>query len=143
MYQRANKDFSITALRRHYTDPHGLYNALRAYDSIYFDTLSQCWLATGHAAITTILADSRFSSKLGTNSTTPITSISKQMLFMDGEAHLQAQGVMLKPLARMVKQMPADMRSFAHSALTARQKAGEMDLVSDFASTVSLLAIAH
>jgi cytochrome P450 len=143
MYQSANKDFTITALRRHYTSPHGLYDVLRAHDSIYFDVSSQCWLVTGQAPVVTILGDSRFSSGLGANSIPQMASISKQMLFMDGEMHQRAQSVMLRPLAQMVKKMPADIKTFAHTALDSLQKTGEMDVVKEFASPVSLLAIAH
>lgn len=150
MQQITQKDYSLSALRRHYTNPHELYNALRAYDSIYFDASSKCWLVTGHAAIVAILNDPRFSSHLGsasptqTPSVSPLQkSVSKQFLFLDGEAHQRAQGVMLRPLAQMVKKMPLDIRTYVSSILEKIQSKGEIDVVKDFASPVSLLIIAH
>lgn len=139
----AQKGFSITTLRRHYTEPHEHYNALRSHDSVYFDASSQCWLVTGHKAATDILDDPRFSSGLGENADTVMASIRKQMLFMDGEEHLQAQAVMLRPLAQLVKQMPEEIRGFARQVIEKKKLDGEMDMVSDYASAISLLAIAR
>src|SRR5947209_3900499 len=112
MPQKAVNKLNLLALRRQYTNPHGLYNTLRAQDSIHFDGTSQSWLVTGHNVITAILDDKRFISGLGvaTNtSSTQMLPISRQMLFMDGERHQRAQHVMLRPLALMVKQMPSDI----------------------------------
>ncbi len=146
MYQRTTNKLNLLALRRQYTNPHGLYNTLRAQDSLYFDATSQSWLVTGHNIITTILDDARFLSGLGaaTNtSSTEMSPISKQMLFMDGEPHRHAQNVMLRPLAMLVKQMPGNIRTFAQEALAAVDRKGEMEIISEFASPVSLLTIAH
>ncbi len=143
MDQETRRDFSLSALRRHYTQPHELYAALRAHDSIYFDAASQCWLVTGYAPLVAILDDPRFSSQLGGASSTFLPSVSKQMLFMDGEAHQRAQQVILRPLAQMVKRLPDDIRAYAQTLLAHARGKGEIDIVQDFASPLSLWAIAQ
>jgi cytochrome P450 len=143
MDQDTPKDFSLTALRRHYIHPHALYDAIRAHDSVYFDAASRCWLVTGYAPVVAILGDARFSSRLGASASMFPPSVSKQMLFMDGEAHQRAQQVMLRPLAQMVKQMPDAIKGWAKDRLDAASKGGEIDSVRDFASPLSLLTIAQ
>ena len=64
------------------------------------------------------------------------------MLFMDGDYHKRAQHAMLRPLANMAKKIPDEIRSFAHRLLLERQHIGEIDLVYDFASKISLFGIA-
>jgi len=98
---------------------------------------------TGHKAATSILDDPRFSSNLGENADSVMASIRKQMLFMDGEEHLRAQAVMLRPLSQLVKKMPEEIRGFAQHVIEMKKQDGEMDMVSDYASAISLLAIAR
>jgi len=149
MDSRIHKDYNLSALRRHYTDPQRLYNELRAHDSIYFDATSRCWLVTGYAAMVAILHDPRFTSQPGNSPASHTSmnslqrSIGKQFLFLDGEAHKRAQEVVLKPLAQMVKGMPDDIRAFVRSTVESLQGKEEIDVVKDFASPVSLLVIAH
>jgi len=146
MQQRAKNKLNLLALRRQYTKPHELYDTLRAQDCCHFDPSSQSWLVTGHAPATAILDDPRFLAGLTMtpgSTTTELSTIHRQMLFMDGEKHRQAQNVMLRPLAQMVKQIAADIQKFAQDALAHQHKTGEMDIVSDFASPVALMTIAH
>ncbi|BCL80813.1 cytochrome P450 [Ktedonobacteria bacterium brp13] len=143
---KAINKLNLLALRRHYTEPHALYNSLRSQDSLYYDETSQSWLVTGHAAVVKILDDPRFLSSLGsaTNSSAgQLSPVSRQMLFMDGEKHKQAQNVMLRPLAHMAKNMPSDIQRFAQEAMATANRTGEMDAVSGFASPISLFTIAH
>ena len=101
------KNFSFSEIRRNYVHPYPLYAALRESDSIFWDATSQCWLVTAYAPVVAILHDPRFSSALDTASSLQLPSVHKQMLFMDGEAHQQAQSVLLHPLAQMAKKNPA------------------------------------
>jgi cytochrome P450 len=140
---KTNKGFSFIALRRHYTSPHEYYNALRSHDSIYFDASSQCWLVTGHKDVCNILDNPRFSSGLGESANIVMASIRKQMVFMDGAEHLRVQGVMLRPLAQLAKEMPKEIRRFARSVIEMKKQDGEMDMVSDYASLISLMTIAR
>ncbi len=145
MQRKTTNKLNLLALRRQYTSPHELYNTLRAQDSIYFDETSQSWLVTGHCAIRHILDDPRFCSNSGSAaspSSAHISPISKQLLFMDGEQHQRAQQVMLQPLAHMVKQLPSDIRRFAHDTIGAVRAKKEMEVVSEFASPLSLFSIA-
>lgn len=144
--QKGTTRLNLLALRRHYTEPHQLYNALREQDRLYFDESSLCWLATGHEVVSRILDDPRFLSSLGSAaqvSSETISPVGRQMLFMDGEKHRRAQSVMLRPLAQMVKDMPPVIQRFAHDAVVAVSRSGEMEAVSQFASPVSLMTIAH
>ena len=137
---------NLLALRRHYTNPHQLYDTLRGQSALYFDSTGQCWLATGHQVITKILDDPRFLSSLGSASgstSDQLSPVSRQMLFMDGQKHQQAQAVMLRPLARMVKDMPSIISKIARTAIETVQKTGEIEVVGQFASPISLLTIAH
>ncbi|HTK08299.1 MAG TPA: cytochrome P450 [Ktedonobacteraceae bacterium] len=142
MDQQTKKAYSLLSLRRNYQRPHTHYARLRMHDSIYYDTTSLCWLVTGHTPAMMILDDPRFSAQLGAESTSSITTLNKQMLFMDGDRHTQIQYAMLRPLAEMAKKIPDEIRAFAHALLVEKQQAGEMDLVGDFASKISLFAIA-
>jgi len=142
MDQQTQKTYSLLSLRRNYQCPHTHYAQLRAHDSIYFDGTSQCWLVTGHAPAMMILDDPRFTSQLGAESTSSIAAIDKLMLFMDGDRHTQIQHAMLRPMADMAKKIPDEIRAFTHAILVDRQKSGEMDLVRDFSSKISLFAIA-
>jgi cytochrome P450 len=146
MQRKTTNKLNLLALRRQYTNPYELYDTLRERDCIYFDETSQCWLVTGHNATTLMLDDPRFLSSLGSaanGSSTQMSSVSRQMLFMDGEHHQHAQDVMLRPLAQMVKQMPSDIRIFARDAIKAVQAKRDMDVVNEFASPISLFAIAQ
>ncbi|HEY7124281.1 MAG TPA: cytochrome P450 [Ktedonobacterales bacterium] len=143
MDQAAHRDFNLSALRRHYTHPHKLYEAMRAHDCIFFDASSQCWLVTGYAPIVALLDDPRFSSQMGASASMFPPAVSKQMLFMDGEAHQRAQSVMLRPLAQMVKSMPDDIRALIQTLLAKAHKRGEIDIVRDFAGPLSLKIIAQ
>src|SRR5438270_9550981 len=108
-YQRVKNELSLVAVRRSFKNPHELYDKMRSHDRIYFDSSSQSWLVTGHDAVTAILDDPRFISGLTSvksSTSRQMPSVSKQMLFLDGQAHRRAQDVMLRPLAFMVKHMP-------------------------------------
>src|SRR5436305_2482769 len=140
MQRKPIQKLNLLNLRRHYTAPQELYSALREQDHLSFDETSQCWLATGHDVIMTVLDDPRFLSSSGSgvsSASKEASSVSRQMLFMNGEMHRSAQSVMLRPLARLTKEMPPIIRKFAHDAIAAVYKTEEMDAVSQFAAPLS------
>jgi pimeloyl-[acyl-carrier protein] synthase len=146
MQNKTTNDINLLALRKHYTNPYGLYTRLREKDQIYFDETSQSWLVTSYEAITALLNDARFVSGLGTaaNSSSPyLSSLKRLTLFMSGEAHKYMQNTILKSLALIAKQMLPTIRNFVRSAITTVYEKGEMDAVKDFASPISLFVIAH
>src|SRR5690348_16363155 len=104
-------EINFSTLRRNYTQPHALYHRLRAHDSVYFDPSIRCWLVTGYSTITTILDDSRFQSALDAGTLSTMPSIHRQLLFMDGELHQKAQGVLLRQLSRMTKKISKDIHT--------------------------------
>ncbi len=148
MQPKARPHVNLLTLRRHYTNPHAHYHTLQTQGGICFDASSQSWLVTEHHIITAILDHPGFisgsSAATGASSaSTQIASVSGQMLFMDGEAHRRAQNVMLRPLAHMVKSMPEEIRGFARVAIETARTKGEIEVVSEFASPISLLTIAY
>ncbi len=95
-------DPNLLALRKHYTNPYGLYTRLREKDQIYFDETSQSWLVTSYEAVTALLNDARFVSGLGTaaNSSSPyLSSLKRLTLFMSGEAHKYMQKYYFKVIS--------------------------------------------
>jgi cytochrome P450 len=136
----------LLALRRQFTHSHPLYIALRTRDSISFDPASQSWLVTGYDATCALLEDDRFTSALR-SATTPISPhfrrLGQQMLFMDGEQHRRIREILARALAQLIPGVPPHIHHFACTALAAVERTGEMDVVKDFASPVSLLTIAH
>lgn len=138
-----NSNVNFSTLRRNYTHPHELYTQLQTLDRVYFDPSIRCWLVTGYSAVTTILNDPRFHSKLDANTMSNMPSVSRQLLFMDGELHHKAQEVLLRQLSRMVKKMSEDIRHIVEDVLATVQLVGEMDVVKEFAAPISLFTIAH
>lgn len=143
---------SFSALVRAYQDPHPLYAALRARDCIHYDPTSEFWLVTGHAAVTAILADPRFSSDVRFESAAsqdaPGSSflraaIEKGIIFSDGEAHRRVQGVIHRVLGRMGKQAPAGIAAVVRGLIDRVRAREQFDLVADLAAPLSLLVVSQ
>lgn len=158
--------FSFSALVRAYRDPHPLYRALRAHDCIFYDPGSQVWLVTGHAAVSAILTDQRFSSDVRFDGAAPgpaqsqsqsqspeqlqetafrRAAIEKGIIFSDGEAHRRVQNVVLRVLGKMGKEAAAGITEIVQQLLLRIQNNAEarFDLVTDFAGPLSLLVVAQ
>jgi cytochrome P450 len=139
-----HQQFSFSALKRGYTNPHKLYDDLRATDPIYFDALSQCWIVTGYAEIITILEDERFTSDLGTYSPKSAMgwdavqeTLSQSVFFKDGKEHLEANHYLLKHIAQRARRLTNDIKTIVHQRFSTLAPNGSMDLVKDFASAIS------
>ncbi|GCE28535.1 cytochrome P450 [Dictyobacter alpinus] len=143
MQNQQNKLLQFSQIRRQYKQPHNLYDMLRSQDQIFFDRSIQSWLVTAYGPSVAILDDSRFSAELGANAVATPPSVSKQILFLDGELHQQAQDVILHQLAYLVRDIPNKIRDFAHITLSQAHQKGEIDIVKDFASPISLFSISH
>jgi cytochrome P450 len=123
MQNKTTNDINLLALRKHYTNPYGLYTILREKDQIYFDETSQSWLVTSYDAITALLNDARFVSGLGAaaNSSSPhLSSLKRLNLFIaefyedqrvDSDVHL-----IMEPLGLsghcLLKSQGADFQEF-------------------------------
>jgi len=147
MQQHTDK-YNLAAVRRRYTNPYDLYDGLRQRDSIYHDSTSRSWLVTGYAPVESILADEAFRSNMGPQSApqahpTLHTAITRQMIFMDGETHRRARNAMMKPLALAMKRAPDHIRSTMAAIISRGHDKGEVDLVQDLASPLSLHIIAR
>lgn len=150
MVQHGRTSLSLSALRRNYAHPHALYALFQKNDSIHFDTTSNCWIVTGHAAILRILSDSRFFSMPGTSDSTRHSlfhmihnTISQQMLFMDGEKHQRMQRVIQSHLVKITRTIEPVIRSIVQERFQLFLKVGSMDIVKDLAAPVSFLTTAH
>lgn len=150
MTQAGRTGLRLSALRRNYTQPQALYTLFRDHDPIYFDRNSDCWIVTDHAAILTILSDPRFFSKPGVSSPTQHSAfhlihstISSQLLFMDGEEHRRMQEVIQNHLVQVVKTIEPFIVSVVRTQMLPFLATGTMDIVRDLAAPVTLLVIAH
>jgi cytochrome P450 len=144
MLHKERSPFTFMQLRRHYTEPHNLYHALRAHQPFHFDEISQAWLVTGHAENMACLDNPSFISHLDTHSS-PVApgSVQKQILFMDGDLHQQAQQVILKSLSQLMKHFSGTLRGYIQTCLQKVGQKGSMDVVADFAAPISLFSIAQ
>jgi len=145
-------DLNFATLVRSYRDPHPLYDALRAHDSIHYDPSSEFWLVTGHAPTTAILSDPRFSSDVQFENAAPPdvsnaaflrAAIEGGVIFTDGEAHKRVQTVVLRVLGRMGREAPASITAMVRMLLDRIRENPHFDLVSDFAEPLSLLVVSQ
>jgi cytochrome P450 len=152
MSQEAELQFSFSSLVRAYRDPHPLYSALRAHDSIFYDATSQFWLVTAHAPMVAILSDPRFSSDVRFENAAPPeapgasflrAAIEKGVIFSDGEAHRRVQNVILRVLGRMGKEAPASITAMVGRLLQRIREKERFDLVAEFAEPLSLLVVSQ
>lgn len=142
----------FSALVRAFTDPHPLYAALRAHDSIHYDPTSELWLVTAHAPIQAILTDPRFSSDVqfehAAPARTPETAfvraaIEKGVIFSDGEAHRRVQRVIHRVLGRVHQGSAEAIDAVVRRLVDALASRDSFDLVADFATPLSLLVVSQ
>ncbi|MEM7534193.1 MAG: cytochrome P450 [Chloroflexota bacterium] len=141
----------LSLLIEAYQAPHEHYHAMQAKDSIYYDAQSRSWLVTSHAAVTQILKDARFSAELNQAtaqqpkkaSSRRETLIQKQIIFTEGEVHQKFQGILLRKMGQICKEIPDQVRATAETLLDQVQEKETFDLVMDFAYPYSLMIIAH
>lgn len=133
-----------------YTDPHGLYDALRRRDAVSFDPESRCWLVTGQAAVRSILSDPRFVSDAAVANPNPrrptrrsflSDAVQKQVIFTDGPKQARVQRAVLVELSRRSDSLVAPLRAAALELAERARARGGLDLVTDFAIPYSLTAI--
>jgi pimeloyl-[acyl-carrier protein] synthase len=133
-----------------YTDPHGLYDALRERDRVSFDPTGRCWLVTGHAAVRKILSDERFVSdpalvappaRRVPRRSFVTDAIQKQIIFADGPGQARVQRAVLVELSRRADSLLAPLKAAALGLAERAKSRGEMDLVRDFAVPFSMEAI--
>lgn len=145
-----NRKPDFSTLVRAYKDPHGLYDAAREGEGIYFDAAGRCWIITRYAAARKILDDSRFTSDLnfgsagaprGTRTSFAQAAIQKQIIFTDGERHRRVQRVILRETAHKMQEMLPSIRRTAYTLLEPAKRRGGFDLVKDFALPFSMEAI--
>lgn len=143
-------DFTFAAPQEQYRTPHRLYDALRAFDPIYYDRTTRCWLVTSCRAIVRVLGDHRFVSHLpgATPTQTPSgqtvvpslrTLLAQQLLFFTGAAHKQAHTVVQHALSALVnaKETQQVIAGRVSAALSQAAVRGEMDAVGDLAKPVA------
>ena len=133
-----------------YTDPHGLYDALRERGRISFDAASRSWLVTGQGAVRKILSDERFVSDAALAMPQPrpaahrsfvASAVQKQIIFADGPKQAKVQRAVLVELSRRSDSLLAPLRTAAMALAERARQAREVDLVKDFAVPYSMEAI--
>jgi pimeloyl-[acyl-carrier protein] synthase len=141
---------SFKGLVEGYTDPHGLYDTLRARDSVTFDAAGRCWVVTGHAAVRSILSDERFvsdPSRVAPPARRPARrsfvgdAIQKQIIFVDGPKQARVQRAVLVELARRADDLAEPLRRSAAALAERARDRGGLDLLADFATPFSMRAI--
>lgn len=146
----AAEAITLPALVEEYTDPHGLYDALRERGRVTWDPAGRCWLVTGHAATRAILADPRFVSDVSLAAPEPrraarrsfvADAVQKQIIFADGPRQAQVQRAVLVELSRRSDSLLGPLRASALALAEGARARGAVDLVRDFATPFSMQAI--
>lgn len=146
----AGVPITLHGLVEGYTDPHGLYDALRERERVSWDAAGRCWLVTGHAAVRALLADARFVSDVSL--AVPQTrrsprrsfvadAIQKQVIFTDGPRQARVQRAVLVELSRRSDGLAAPLRGAARALAERARERREVDVVKDFAVPFSMEAI--
>lgn len=146
----------LAGLINAYQAPYELYHTLCQQDSIYYDARNQCWLVTGHEAVTYLLGDARFSAEIAQphGAAAPVpprkanppfleTAIYKQIIFREGQIHQAYRAILLRKLKQVQKEVPPQLQAIAQSLLTTLHSRAEFDLVADFSYPYTVLVIAH
>jgi cytochrome P450 len=141
--------FTFAALQEQYRSPHPLYDTLRAFDPIYYDRSSRCWLVTSRRAITRVLGDPRFVSQLPGAPPAPATSpqampplrslLAGQLLFFTGAVHARAHAAVQEALGSLVNSqaMHKFITDSVGERLSRARALGEMEIVADLARPVA------
>jgi pimeloyl-[acyl-carrier protein] synthase len=141
---------TLRALVEGYTDPHGLYDALRERDRVSFDAAGRCWLVTGHGAVRKILGDTRFVSdpslvappaRRTPRRTFIGDAVGRQIIFADGPRQARAQKAVLVEISRRSEALAGPLRDAALALAVRARARGELDLLRDFAIPFSMEAI--
>lgn len=141
---------TLKGLVEGYTDPHGLYDALRERDRISYDPAGRCWLVTGHAEARKILSDERFVSDISLAAPPPkravrrsfiSDAVQKQIIFADGPKQARVQKAVLVELARRADSLAEPLRASALALARRARERGKMDLLADFCVPFSMEAI--
>lgn len=141
--------FTFDALQEQYRAPHPHYDALRAFDPIYYDRSSRCWLVTSRRAITRVLGDPRFVSHLPGAPPAAATSpqampplrtlLAGLLLFFTGAVHARAHATVQEALGSLVnsKGMHQFIAGIVGEQLSRAKALGEMEVVEDLARPVA------
>jgi cytochrome P450 len=146
---------TFASLQEHYRAPHAHYDALRAFDPVYYDRTARSWLVTGRKAITRVLADHRFVSHLPgaplsldpTGQAMPSlrSLIAGQLLFFTGAAHTRAHAAVQGALGTLLNTqgMHRYIAGIIGERLSQAKASGEMEVVADLAWPVAGYTSAH
>ena len=150
MQQDTKRNFSFSALKRHYENPYKIYDDLRSFDAIYYDQMNQCWIVTDYAAIISLLEDPRFTSDLSEFSPAsawtldPIqAALGRQLFFKEGQEHEDARLFLLQQLSPMLKKKAPELKTHITRRWSRLAEKGSMEIIHDFASPVAFSAVAH
>jgi len=132
-------------------DPYPVYAALREHDPVHRSHLG-CWVLTRYKDVVDALRDPRLS-----NEPSPYAVIHRRnrerytaadvanniLPFMDPPAHTIARGLVNRSFRAHLKGTPPDIQGIADRLLDPLMAKGELDVVNDFGTPLSLAVIAQ
>ena len=134
-------------------DPYPLYRRLREQDPVHWDPFLHAWVVTRYNDVMQVL--SSFSadrtptpkqlSSMGLGDLTPIAQVMvQQMLFMDAPAHTRLRGLCAEAFTpHRVEALRSHIQEIANRLLDKVQKAGRMEVISDFAAPLPAIVTAE
>ena len=149
---------SITdVLQPHYrADPYPVYEALRAIGPVCQDGAWGSWMVTGHAEVSEVLRDPRFSAqRLGLDlswlqesqreAAAPVLqAITRQMLFLDPPDHSRLRALTTRAFTpRVVERMRADIQAIVDDLIDRVQGTGQIEMIADLAAPFPAAVIAE
>jgi cytochrome P450 len=134
-------------------NPYPLYHQLRSEDPVHWDPFLHAWVVTRYDDVVHVLH--HFSaertptpdqlSALNLSALNPIAAVMvRQMLFLDPPAHTRLRALASAAFTpRRVEQLRSHIRDVMDSLLDAVVEAGQMDVISDFASPAPAIVTAE
>lgn len=136
-----------------FTNPHGLYRALREQDPVHAVPDSNSWLFTRYDDVSLILKDARFVKKLDRSEAPPqieedikpaVELLDLFMLFRDPPDHTRLRGLVSKAFTpRMIDNLIPRIQGVAHDLLEDIAGREEAELVADYAFPLPVIVIAE
>ena len=144
-------------LPEHHRDPYPFYRALRDQDPVYFHELLQMWILTGHADVTAVLRDPRFSSDRSKIRIAALRlptvredlreiagALERTMLFADPPAHTRLRNLVSKAFTpRVIEDYRGRILEVVDELLERAASTRRLDVIRDLAYPLPVTVIAE
>lgn len=134
-------------------NPYPLYHRLRTDAPVHWDPFLHTWVVTRYADVVSVLQHLSASrtptpeqlSTLGLSTLVPIAEVlMRQMLFMDGPAHVRIRGLVSNAFTpRRVELLRSRIQRIADGLLDAVRDKGYMDVIADLADPLPAIVTAE